>query len=156
MQKFRELPDMVILHCSDTEDGDGLDAESIKRYHTSVKGWEDIGYHFLIERVGDSLRLVQGRNVKYVGAHCKGQNHRSIGVCVVGKFETVVPDPVMEFTARSLAHIMYSFHLPPSALAFHRDFTDAKTCPGRAWKKDYLQTLVAEHMRRLGGLTRRP
>jgi hypothetical protein len=156
MEKFTELPDLVILHCSDTEDGEVLDAESIKRYHKSVNGWDDIGYHFVIERVGDSLRLVQGRDIRYVGSHCKGQNHRSIGVCVVGKFERVVPDPVLDFTAKCMAQIMYSFHLPPSALAFHRDFTDAKTCPGTAWKKDYLQTLVGEYMMRLGGLTRRP
>jgi N-acetylmuramoyl-L-alanine amidase len=42
------------------------------------------GYHYVIESDA-TVRL--GRSIDVVGAHCKGFNAKSIGVCVVGSFE---------------------------------------------------------------------
>jgi len=68
----------VILHCSasgpDTTVGD------IRKWH-KARGWSDIGYHMVIENNGN-LKL--GRDVDKEGAHCRGQNKNSIGVCLVG------------------------------------------------------------------------
>jgi N-acetyl-anhydromuramyl-L-alanine amidase AmpD len=58
--------------------------DSMLAYHTAPKpdgnGWEDIGYHFVIERDGV---LNYGRPLPRQGAHAY-PNAGRIGVCVVG------------------------------------------------------------------------
>ena len=71
----------IIVHCSATKASQDIDASAIRDWHTEGNGWSDIGYHFVIKRDGT---LEQGRNVKDSGAHCKGYNSTSIGICLVG------------------------------------------------------------------------
>lgn len=58
---------------------------TIKNWHTKPppngNGWSDIGYNFVILGTG-KLRI--GRRLPTTGAHAKGKNSTSIGVCVVG------------------------------------------------------------------------
>lgn len=54
--------------------------EAIRTYHLS-RGWRDIGYHWVIEGTG---RLRVGRPIPELGAHARGLNATSLGVCVVG------------------------------------------------------------------------
>lgn len=52
----------------------------IDRWHRS-RGWLGIGYHYVIRRDGE---LEMGRSHDVVGAHAKGHNSTSVGVCMVG------------------------------------------------------------------------
>jgi N-acetyl-anhydromuramyl-L-alanine amidase AmpD len=54
--------------------------EEIDRWH-KANGWSGIGYHFVVDRQGD---VCVGRPVEKVGAHVKGHNSNSIGICLVG------------------------------------------------------------------------
>lgn len=78
--------DEVIIHCSATRPdwmaGEGYQdkRDEIKRWHLA-RGWRDIGYHYLIDRDG---ALISGRPVGQVGAHVKGHNAGTIGVCLLG------------------------------------------------------------------------
>ncbi|UMG91706.1 N-acetylmuramoyl-L-alanine amidase [Nocardioides sp. TF02-7] len=62
------------------------------RYHTKNLGWSDIGYNFLVDRFG---RLWVGRaggpRKAVRGAHTLGFNHASVGVAVIGSYETTEP-----------------------------------------------------------------
>lgn len=40
-----------------------------------------IGYHFVIKTDGTIQR---GRDLDVVGAHVKGYNHNSVGICLIG------------------------------------------------------------------------
>lgn len=53
---------------------------TIKRWHID-KGWSDVGYHWLIDASGT---LYAGRPFWKQGAHAKGRNRNSLGVCVIG------------------------------------------------------------------------
>ena len=44
-------------------------------------GWSDIGYHYVIRLDGE---LETGRPIDKVGAHVKGHNKDSIGICYIG------------------------------------------------------------------------
>lgn len=69
----------IIVHHSATDQGD---VDSFRKHHMETKGWDDVGYHFVIKRDGT---LQYGRPLFKQGAHAKGRNWNSIGICLVGK-----------------------------------------------------------------------
>lgn len=76
----------VIIHSSATRPHIDVGAAEIRAWHTNPtseggRGWSDIGYHFVIRRSG---AIEPGRPVYRPGAHTKGHNADSIGVCIVG------------------------------------------------------------------------
>ena len=79
----------VLIHCSATPEGRDVKTKEIKKWHLS-NGWSDIGYHYVIELDG---KVVEGRPVELVGAHCVGQNKFSIGVCYVGGMNKSMSKP---------------------------------------------------------------
>jgi len=79
MPKSKRSINCVILHCSAT--GPSTTLAAIRKYHKQVNKWSDIGYHIVIENDG---RIGWGRDVNKAGAHCKGHNASSIGICMVG------------------------------------------------------------------------
>jgi len=72
--------DMLIVHCSATPPDMDIGVEEIRAWH-KARGWSDIGYHFVIRRDGVTET---GRPAQVVGAHARGHNKRSIGICLVG------------------------------------------------------------------------
>ena len=73
----------IIVHCTATPEGQDVSIESIRRDH-KAQCWGDIGYHYVINRMGEVLN---GRDVEYAGVHCKGHNQYSIGVAYIGGLE---------------------------------------------------------------------
>lgn len=76
----------IIVHCAATRP-EWLERfplpkkiAEIRRWHLE-RGWSDIGYHYLIDRDG---KVGDGRPVEKVGAHVKGHNTGTIGVCLIG------------------------------------------------------------------------
>jgi N-acetylmuramoyl-L-alanine amidase len=70
----------IIVHCSATPESMDVGSEEIRRWHKE-RGWSDIGYHDVIRRDGT---LEKGRDISIAGAHAKGHNFSSIGVCLIG------------------------------------------------------------------------
>ena len=76
----RKQTDFIVIHCSATKPSMNIDADTIDSWHKK-RGFSSIGYHFVLKR--DGTREI-GRHIDEVGAHAKGFNHRSIGICLVG------------------------------------------------------------------------
>ncbi len=72
---------MLVVHCSDTENNQDLSAIDIHKMHLGF-GWDGIGYHKIIRRSGE---IENGRPEYWMGAHVKGINEISLGVCLIGK-----------------------------------------------------------------------
>lgn len=72
--------DEIIIHCTDTPCTRDYSRFEIASMHIQ-RGFEDIGYHYLIHLDGE---LEVCRPICYVGAHCKGRNLYSVGVAYVG------------------------------------------------------------------------
>ena len=70
----------IIIHCSASPMGRDDSADDIRRWHRQ-QGWADIGYHYVVRLDGT---VEYGRYVSKAGAHCRGHNAHSIGVCYVG------------------------------------------------------------------------
>ena len=61
--------------------------KTIEKWH-KARGFKEIGYHKLIDGTG---KVIDGRSELKVGAHAKGANSNSLGVCLAGNFETESP-----------------------------------------------------------------
>ncbi len=110
--------------------------ESIRRHHTVVNGWSDVGYHYLIDGSG-TIRF--GRPEWRQGAHVRGHNGDSIGVAVIGNFHR---DPeclgIQEAGLDSLLQdLLYRY--PNAKVLGHCDLANT-FCPGsslRMWLNDW-------------------
>lgn len=111
----------LVVHCSDTPDDRDIGAEEIHRWHRE-RGWDGIGYHDVIRRNG---AIERGRPPYWQGAHVKGYNHRSVGVCLVGR------DRFSEYQMSALRALIYEYLIqyPSIKLVGHCDLDDSKTCP---------------------------
>lgn len=72
--------DTIIVHCSATKAWQDFTAADVDRWHRE-RGFDGIGYHYVIRLNG---RIERGREVALPGAHCRGWNARSIGICYIG------------------------------------------------------------------------
>ena len=71
---------LAVIHCSATRQGTDYSVAQIRKWHLK-RGFKDIGYHFLIHLDGS---IERGRPWNQPGAHAKGYNNNSIGICYVG------------------------------------------------------------------------
>ena len=129
-KRMREI-DKIIIHCTATPDYNPTDVAfdrysitDIERWH-KAKGWDSCGYHYVIKRSG---KIQRGRPDDTIGAHCKGHNSSSIGVCYIGS----VTPTTMQVAALYLVccEIMLNYSLSFSDIFSHNSFNLAKTCPG--------------------------
>ena len=58
-----------------------MDFEACRLDHIRHRHFRDIGYHYYLTRDGT---VHTGRAVEQPGAHCKGHNRHSIGICYEG------------------------------------------------------------------------
>lgn len=70
----------IIVHCTATAEFKDFKAKDVDKWHKQ-RGWDCIGYHYIIDLDGV---IEKGRPETKIGAHCKGFNDCSIGVCYVG------------------------------------------------------------------------
>lgn len=111
----------LIVHCSATPNDRDVTVDEIRKWHVVDNGWSDIGYHYVIYRDGS---IHAGRHVEDIGAHCRGQNADSIGVCLIGNYEFTRA----QFASLRELYIVLNNIFDLKAYG-HRDFTDKKTCP---------------------------
>jgi len=119
---------MIVVHHSASAQTTTL--EDIRSWHIA-RCFSDIGYHFVIEHDG---RVRHGRPVSQMGAHAKGANRGSLGVCVVGD-NTSPLKAWNEQQKLSLARLVDALRLvydiPLELVKGHREVGTTKTeCPG--------------------------
>jgi flagellar hook assembly protein FlgD len=97
----------VVHHTAGTNVYTAAEAPAIVRgielYHVKGNGWNDIGYNFLIDRYGTVYEGRGGgmtRNV--IGAHALGFNTGTVGVSLIGNFQSATPPPAMQAALVSL------------------------------------------------------
>jgi len=103
--------------------------ESIRRYHIEERGWDDIGYHIIIDRDG---KLVIGRNWESQGCHGQNDfNKHYLGLCVLGNFEEdTMRESQLACLLRVVAGLSRLFLWDSSHWIAHRDVKDT-LCPGK-------------------------
>ncbi|MBS4026146.1 MAG: N-acetylmuramoyl-L-alanine amidase [Clostridia bacterium] len=134
----------LVIHHTGAEE---KDTDQIRRYHLS-KGWQDVGYHFVIERDG---KVAAGRKLSTTGAHCQadGMNRKAVGIALIGNFEKNHPS---FHQIKSLLELMKKLtkelKILPKNILLHNQVQGANTlCPGKNFPKlilsvDVLQTIL--------------
>jgi N-acetylmuramoyl-L-alanine amidase len=128
----------IILHCSDTTEGKDYTVADIDSWHRK-RGFNCIGYHYVIYRDGS---VHEGRDINAIGAHCKGHNANSIGVCYIGgrgangKTKDTRTDAQKKAMHELVEQLCRRY---PGAKVFgHNEFA-AKDCPCFDVKKEFRQ-----------------
>ena len=123
---------LLVVHCSDTNDNQNLGALEIHEMHLKF-GWNGIGYHKVINRSG---KVENGRPEYWMGAHVKGKNNISLGVCLIGRYKFTVKQFI------SLERVLKKWKslYPEAEIIGHRDTGNTKkTCPNfdvKIWAQD--------------------
>ena len=128
----------IIIHCADTPPSWGSNMtpeqqrDEIRRWHVEERGWSDIGYHYVITRNGV---VVQGRSLDKIGAHVKGHNKGTIGICLVGGKGGTAHDKFREnftkeqdFALRKLIDELKDRFVSVNKVSGHNEYA-AKACP---------------------------
>lgn len=137
--------ELIVMHASATSEDMDIGAAEIRHLHTAPKtemvqwgdkmipgkGWNDGGYHDIIRRNGV---VEKGRNIETIGAHAKGHNAHSIGICLIGG---VGKDgrPVFNFTRPQMASLnklldLYKIEFPDAKVVGHGELPGVnKACP---------------------------
>jgi len=91
---------LLVIHHSETGGGN---VEFIRYCHTAKPpdgfGWNDVGYHFVIGngkpnggwKKSEDGKIEIGRPESAIGAHAKGFNSNSLGICLIGDFDKTNP-----------------------------------------------------------------
>lgn len=72
--------DLIVVHCSATREDRTLTEQELELCHRR-RGFDGTGYHFFVRKNGD---IKTTRPIEKVGAHAKGYNAHSIGICYEG------------------------------------------------------------------------
>jgi len=147
----------IVIHHSASPGGN---AAEFDRFHRTRRGWDELGYHFVIDngRGGPDGRVEIGprwRKQKH-GAHT-GQtpdneyNEHGIGICLVGNFTSRLPTRAQLASLNELLlYLMTTHGIRPENVIGHRNAPSASTsCPGNAFGRYVFQRLRPELRRTL-------
>lgn len=137
----------IVHHTAGTNRYRRSDSAAIVRgiyaFHTRGRGWCDIGYNLLVDRFGTVFEGRYGGVGRVVhGAHATRWNAETVGVSLMGNFETATPTKaMMTSAAKVIAWKLEGFYRDPRAritlagtridvIAGHGDVMPT-ACPGR-------------------------
>ena len=121
----------ILIHHAAMRDTPKRETDRIRAIHKNERGWADIGYHWLVELVGEEYVAVMGRPETMQGAHCPGMNTKALGVCLVGNFEEApLPEAQLGAAAALVARLCQKYGIPSENIHRHRDHRQT-LCPGK-------------------------
>lgn len=125
----RKKTTLICVHCAATRPEMDIGVSEIREWHLA-RGFSDIGYADVIRRDG---RVEEGRHIDDVGAHAKGYNEVSVGICLVGGVDKK-NRPENNFTDaqfKSLKRLLrfYKAKYPKAVIVGHNELDSGKACP---------------------------
>ena len=114
---------LIVIHCSATREDRTLTPGDLEVMHRR-RGFNGTGYHYYIRKDGTTVLT---RPIERVGAHVKGWNAHSIGVCYEGGLNRKgqpadTRTPTQKATIRQLVHQLKEL-FPGSRVCGHRDLS---------------------------------
>ena len=154
-------PEYIVVHTA-AYNGTDCDAQVIDKWHRD-RGWNGIGYHFVILNDKHNQKadgtIESGRPKTVRGAHARGINSRSLGICCIGHGDHT---PFTENQMTSLIRLISDFIDEHDAITVdkvigHRElnqlvsqgslseeYRTTKSCPGKKVSMDQIRQAVSE------------
>ena len=128
----------IVIHCSATQEGADFQIDDIRRWHKQ-RDFRDVGYHYVITLNGD---IQVGRPIEEIGAHVKGHNSNSIGVCYIGGLDDNLKPKdtrtLLQKVGLQILLVVLKEKFPEAVILGHRDFENVKkACPCFNVKSEY-------------------
>lgn len=116
---------LIVIHCSATRSDRCFTEYDVTEAHL-CRGFMECGYHFYIRKNGDIKTM---RPIERVGAHARGFNANSIGICYEGGLDECgrPADTRTEWQRHSLRVLV---------LVLLKDFPDCRVCGHRDLSPD--------------------
>lgn len=131
---------LIVVHCSATPEGRDVTAADINKMHIA-RGFKKIGYHYVVRLDGT---VETGRKENEIGAHAKGYNANSIGVCYVGglasdgKTPKDTRTPAQKSALKKLLHTLKQRY-PDARIVGHRDLSPDTNHNGKVDKCEWFK-----------------
>jgi N-acetylmuramoyl-L-alanine amidase len=155
-------PKYIVVHTA-AYNGRNCDRDMIDQWHRE-RGWNGIGYHYtVINDKHDTFEdgtVQTGRDLTIAGAHARGINNRSIGICCIGHGDQ---EPFTDRQNESLIRLVSGLidqyedlkvdnvigHRELNALVakgvLRKEYTTTKTCPGKKVHMVALREQIRKH-----------
>ncbi|MBX8484977.1 N-acetylmuramoyl-L-alanine amidase [Pseudomonas cichorii] len=137
--KDRTSTDLIVVHCSATGPNADIGVREITQWHIQ-RGFDTVGYHYVIRRNGE---LETGRAESTIGAHVKGHNSNSIGVCLAGGVDAK-NKPENNFTPAQFATLetllqQLQSRYPAARILGHRDLSPDRNGDGKITPDEFIK-----------------
>ena len=137
-------PKWLIIHHTGVNPAQSF--EIINEYHRQK--WDFIsslgyyiGYHYYIDVDGI---VKQGRADTDEGAHCIGYNLKSLGICLAGNFDQILPNEAqIKSLKKLLLELSLKYKIQFEQIVPHRKFAN-KSCYGDMLEDEWASDLVAK------------
>lgn len=121
--------DTIVIHTTATQENQEVTIEQIDMWHKK-RGWDMVGYHYVVDLQG---KIHKGRCITQVGAHVKGHNKTSIGICYVGGLDENgdAKDTLRPIQKNAIGFMLLALKAvlqQPMVVKGHKEFTN-KACP---------------------------
>ena len=143
----------IVVHHSGGSSGS---AQSFDAYHREIRGWQSLGYHFVIgngKGQGDG-KVAPGPRwyEQQVGAHAHSTEHNEfgIGICLVGNFDAQNPTPAQWHSLVDLVkRLSTRYGIAPGNIVGHSQIRQGGTtaCPGKNLNVQALREAVMSEAR---------
>lgn len=131
--------DLLVVHCSATRYRDRYLPPQLIQDHKD-RGFTTAGYHYYITRDG---RLYALRPVDQVGAHARGYNKYSIGICYEGGLDTLYrpKDTRTPEQKQMLSQLIWNLRrrYPDAMVVGHRDLSPDLNRDGLITQDEWLK-----------------
>lgn len=160
LQYIRDVRMIVVHHTASTSNLDNPKQalRNIQYYHAVSRKWGDIGYNYIIDQEGNIYEGRKGGS-KVVGGHALPVNKTSVGISVLGNFESQkVPKAVVQAITKLSSELAELHNLDVTknveykdkkypVLSGHRD-NSPTACPGKNLYQllPTIRTLVASNI----------
>ena len=120
---------LIVIHCSATREDREFTEYDLDICHRR-RGFNGTGYHFYIRKNGD---IKSTRPLERIGAHTRGFNKESIGICYEGGL-TASGQPADTRTLHQKASLVALLRelkrvFPRVLIVGHHDLNPMKNCP---------------------------
>lgn len=136
---YRTATELLVVHCSATRPSQDIGVREITQWHLQ-RGFDTVGYHYVVRRDG-SLEIGCPENA--VGAHVRGHNSSSIGVCLVGGVDAR-NRPENNFTPAQFAALdqllkQLQTRYPHARILGHRDLSPDVNGDGKITANEFIK-----------------